>query len=108
MNDRKSLYDIAEFYRKKAVLNASYQGMRYQIRRKTWTEEEREYNCLVATIWPEPFCYEKTAEDKRESREFPYEEESLDQIYTWLCERYEQDRDYWEQSRNDTGYESHY
>lgn len=105
MNDRKSLYDIAEFYRKKAVLNASYGGMRYQVRRKTWTEGEQECNCLVAAIWPEPFCYEKTPEEKRESREFPYEEESLDQIHAWLCERYEQDQEYWEQLRNNTGYE---
>ncbi len=105
MNDRKSLYDIAEFYRKKAVLNASYQGMRYQVRRKTWMEGEQEQNCLLATVWPEPYCYDKTPEEKREAREFPYEEESLDQIHAWLCERYEADRDYWEQSKNSTGYE---
>lgn len=105
MNDRKSLYDIAEFYRKKAVLNASYQGMRYQVRRKTWMEGEEEKSCLLATVWPEPYCYDKTPEEKREAREFPYEEESLDQVYEWLCERYESKRDYWEQSRNCTGYE---
>ncbi|MDO4166052.1 MAG: hypothetical protein Q4D32_01470 [Eubacteriales bacterium] len=100
MNSRESLYDIAEFYRKKAVLNASYQGMRYRIRRKTWTDGEQECNCLEAAIWPEPFCYEKTPEEKREAKEFPYEEESLDQIYTWLCERYEQERQRWEQARD--------
>lgn len=105
MNERKSLYDIAEFYRKKAVLNASYQGMRYQIRRKTWTEGEQEQNCLVATIWPEPYCYDRTPEEKREAKEFPYEEESLDRIYEWLCECYKSNQDYWEQSRNCTGYE---
>ncbi|MDE6566930.1 MAG: hypothetical protein K2K70_04240 [Lachnospiraceae bacterium] len=105
MNDRKSLYDIAEFYRKKAVLNASYQGMRYQIRRKTWMEGEQEQNCLLATVWPEPYCYDKTPEEKRETKEFPYEEESLDQIHVWLCERYESNQEYWEQSRSCTGYE---
>lgn len=98
MNSRKSLYDIAEFYRKNAILNASYRGMRYQVRRVTKGEGEQTSDCLVATVWPEPYCYEKTAEDKREAREFPNEEESLDQIYTWLCERYEQDQEYWEQS----------
>ncbi|MDE6853023.1 MAG: hypothetical protein K2J67_11175 [Lachnospiraceae bacterium] len=108
LNDRKSLYDIAEFYRKKAVLNASYRGMRYQVRRKTWTEGDQECSCLVAAIWPEPFCYEKTPEEKRESREFPYEEESLDLIHAWLCERYEQDQEYWEQSGKNTGYETDY
>ncbi len=100
MNSRKSLYDIAEFYRKKAILNASYEGMRYRVQRKTWTEDEQECNCLVATIWPEPFCYEKTPEEKREAREFPYEEESLDLIYDWLCQRYVQDQERWEHARD--------
>ena len=71
MNDRKSLYDIAEFYRKKAVLNASYQGMRYQVRRKTWMEGEQEQTCLLATVWPEPYCYDKTPEEKGKPENFP-------------------------------------
>lgn len=92
------MYDIAEFYRKNAVLNASYRGMRYQVRRMTQEEGGETNDCLVATVWPEPYCYEKTAEEKKESRKFPYEEESLDKIYEWLCERYEQDQEYWERS----------
>lgn len=31
MNSRKSLYDKQEFYRKGAILKASFQGMRYQV-----------------------------------------------------------------------------
>ena len=88
MNSRKSLYDIAEFYRKKAVLTASYRGMRYRIWKESRTAEgaEEEHDCLLAAIWPEPYCYEKTPEEKRQEREFPYSEEGLDQIYEWLCE----------------------
>lgn len=102
MNSRKSLYDIAEFYRKKAMLNASYQGMRYRIWRgsRIAEGEEEEQDCLLAAIWPEPYCYEKTLEEKRQEREFPYSEEGLDQIYEWLCESYEQDRERWEHAKD--------
>ena len=33
MNSRKSLYDKQEFYRKGAILKASFQGMRYGLSR---------------------------------------------------------------------------
>ncbi len=100
MNSRKTLYDIAEFYRKGAVLNASYQGMRYQIQRCSRGEGEAVQDFLQASIWPEPFCYEKTSEELILQREFPYTEEGLDQIYAWLCENYEQERDRWEHARD--------
>ena len=72
--------------------------MRYRIQRGTRKAEgeEEEQDCLLAAIWPEPYCYEKTAEEKRREREFPYSEEGLDQIYEWLCETYEQEQEYWE------------
>ncbi len=92
MNTRKSLYDIKSFYSKKAVLKAGYKGMRYQIEQVAEGEE----TCLLATIWPEPFCYEKTAEEKRERERFAFSEEGLDKVYDWLCEKYEEKRDYWE------------
>ena len=36
MNSRKSLYDKQEFYRKGAILKASFQGMRYPEENKTY------------------------------------------------------------------------
>lgn len=96
MNTRKSLYDIKSFYNKKAVLKASYGGMRYQIRQ---TEKE-EQKVLQAVIWPEPFCFEQTAETEKEQKLFPYTEEGLDAVYDWLCRRYEEERERFEHARD--------
>ena len=41
MNSRKSLYDKQEFYRKGAILKASFQGMRYQVEK--WQKDALPY-----------------------------------------------------------------
>lgn len=94
--DPKSLYDVKSFYDKGAVLKASYQGMRYQVERVT--NEEEKY--LRGTVWPEPFCFEKTAEEKKESKEFEYTEEGLAVLHQWLLDKYELDKDKWEHARD--------
>ncbi len=96
MNSRKSLYDVRSFYSKKAVLKASFQGMRYQVE-QTGQDEDRQ---LKATIWPEPFCYEKTEPEKRQEEFFPYSEEGLDAVYQWLCDGYERRKPEWDHARD--------
>ena len=96
MNSRKSLYDIKSFYNKKAVLKASYGGMRYQVERHMEGEEE----ILKATVWPEPFCFEKTPEEKKESKQFDYSEEGLDAVYEWLCQKYKEEQQRFEHARD--------
>lgn len=93
MNSRKSLYDKQEFYRKGAVLKASFCGMRYQVEK--WNKEEDE-EVFRATVWPEPFCFEKTPEEKKEMEYFSYTEEGLDEVYDWLCQKYDEERDKWD------------
>ena len=46
-------------YVNKGVYTGSFQGMRYRLRKK----EEGEEKLLEAVIYPEPFCFEVTAED---------------------------------------------
>ena len=92
MNSRQSLYDKQEFYQKGAVLKASFQGMRYQVEK--WQREEE--TVFRATVWPEPFCFEKTPEENKEYQYFPFTEEGLDAVYDWLCERYDTDRAKWD------------
>lgn len=96
MNSRKSLYDVASFYDKRAKLKASYGGMRYQVEQVTEGEEKK----LRATVWPEPFCYEKTSEEVKEAKTFDYGEEGLDQVYQWLCDQYQEGRLRWEHARD--------
>ena len=47
-------------YINKGVYTGSYQGMRYRLRKK----EEGEEKLLEAVIYPEPFCFESTAEEQ--------------------------------------------
>lgn len=96
MNSRKSLYDVKSFYNKKAVLKASFEGMRYQVEQT----EDGEEKFLKATVWPEPFCFEKTPEEKKEARKFEYSEEGLDAVYEWLCQKYEKEQQRFEHARD--------
>lgn len=96
MNTRKSLYDIKSFYDKKAKLKASFGGMRYQAEQIEADGEKH----LRISVWPEPFCFEKTAEEKIQMRLFPYTDEGLDEGYQWLCEKYEAEKDRWEYARD--------
>lgn len=96
MNSRKSLYDVNSYYNKKAVLKASYEGMRYQIQEVERKEEKR----LLVTVWPEPFGFDKTPDEKKEQQDFSYDEEGLDTAYEWLCRIYEEQAERWEHARD--------
>ena len=77
MNTRKSLYEIDEFYKKGAVLYASYEGMRYRIA----LEEEQ----LKLSIWPEPYGYEATSKELIKDYFLEATEQGLDECYDILC-----------------------
>ena len=93
MNTRKSFYDVKSFYKKNAVLKAGFEGMRYQV--KGIDGEEEGQKKLCATVWPEPFSFEKTPEDYKKQKEFSFDESGLDEAYEWVCQCFENDKDYW-------------
>lgn len=93
MNSRKSFYDIKSFYNKKAKLKAGFKGMRYQVEQ---TGDSDGVMHLKASVWPEPFCYEKTPDRYKLSQEFAYNESGLDDAYNWICTCYENDTRRWE------------
>lgn len=97
MNTRKSLYDVKSFYSKKAILKASFQGMRYQVEQ---CQAENEEPLLRATVWAEPFSFEKTPEEQKRHRDFPFDEEGLNQVYDWLCAIYEDEKEKWTEAKN--------
>ena len=76
-------------------------GMRYIIapaKRPDPADEsgKKKQEYLVATIWPGPWSLEHTAEEKQESREFSGDQAGLDAATAWLAERYEAERDRWD------------
>ncbi|MCR5623993.1 MAG: hypothetical protein K6G11_01985 [Lachnospiraceae bacterium] len=87
MNSRKSIYDIKSFYSKGAEHKAGYKGMRYLIRKSVQDEE----TSLEVCIWPEPFCFEKTDDSKKEFSYFDFTEEGLDEAYEWIVSKWESD-----------------
>lgn len=82
-------------YIKKEEYTASMDGMRYMLKKK---EEEGESR-LEAVIWPEPYCYAKTEEEKKLRKEFPFSAEGVTQAADWLNEQYEAQKDFWKASK---------
>lgn len=81
---------------KKSVFTGSYQGMRYLLRKdetvvkeETGEEAARTEAVLTAVIWPEPFNYVMTAEEKKCGRAFPFTKDGIQAAVAWMNEEYE-------------------
>ena len=73
------------------IFSGSYRGMRFV--------HAVEGEQIRTTIWPEPWCLEKTPEEERQTVEFPLSEEGLVQTRAWLEEQYELQLERWEAVR---------
>lgn len=84
---------------KKSRFTGSYRGMRYVLRKLDKVVEEAQgeepaktETVLQAVIWPEPLNFEMTAEDKKHSREFPFNQDGLWAAVDWLNEEHQAGR----------------
>lgn len=59
--------------------HGSENGLRYRVEKSVEDSEEVEKKepRLKVTLWPEPFNFDKTPDDKKEVRFFPFSEEGL-------------------------------
>ena len=46
--------------------------------------EEEEKPVLKVILWPEPFALKHTPDEQKVTRDFPFSEEGLDEIYEWI------------------------
>lgn len=76
---------------KKEAFSGSHNGMRYLLR----GDDGKASTTFTVFIYPEPWCFEKTADDQKESATFPLSDEGLDQAVAWLFERYESEKARW-------------
>lgn len=76
---------------KKEKYTGSYKGMRYQMAK---ISDET----FQSTIYPEPFCFECTPDDKKQSAVFPLSEEGLASSIAWLNEEYEKNPSRWNEA----------
>ncbi len=93
MIQRNDLFHIS-FY-KKTHFTGSYRGMRYYITKTKESDAEDAANVLRATVFPEPYNFDTTAEEDKTHRVFDFSESGLDNVCDWLNEQYENRRDYW-------------
>lgn len=53
---------------------------------------------FTAYVYPEPWCFEQTPDEEKESASFPLSEEGMDQAMAWLNERFETEKKRWMQA----------
>lgn len=70
---------------KKEAFHGSRKGMRYRVAKGENSTGEA---VLTVCIWPEPYCFEKTEEDKKQYRDFNLSEEGRKQAIDWLNEQF--------------------
>lgn len=87
-------------YVKREEYCASMDGMRYMLKKKESTNEEgQSQSVLEVIIWPEPYCYAKTPEEKKQRKEFAFSVAGVEEAADWLNEQYLLQKPLWELSK---------
>lgn len=74
-------------YIKKEELTGSDTGMRYMLKKSG--------DSIAVTIWPEPYCYAKTPEDKKIRIQVSLTKEGVEEARLWLNEQHEKIKELW-------------
>ena len=74
-------------YIKKEELTGSDTGMRYMLKKSG--------DSIVVTIWPEPYCYAKTPEEKKIRKEVALTKEGVEEARNWLNEQHDKMKELW-------------
>lgn len=79
---------ISVNYIKKEPFLGGYKGMRYRLIKSS--------EGMEVTIWPEPFNYFNTPEEKKQRKEFPLTLQGRDEAVAWLNEQHEVQKQLWD------------
>lgn len=89
------------FY-KKEKFTGSYLGMRYLIKKDSEPEDAEDTSenaprrdIFRATIWPGPYNFATTPDDKKISATFPFTPEGKQQVVDWLNGQWESRKNEW-------------
>ena len=85
---------------KKEPFSGSHRGMRYLFQ----GDDGKSSTTFTVFIYPEPWCFEQTPDEKKESAVFPLTEEGMDQAVAWLWERNDADRERWSDAEKEMMY----
>lgn len=92
MLDKETFHPLN--YIKKEEYSGSMEGMRYLLKRVKSGEDD----VIRVTIWPEPFNLLRTPDDLWESIDVPLTTEGVEQAVDWINERYEAEKEKWQES----------
>ena len=87
---------IALEYIKKEDFLGSYRGMRYRLAKKEETIREEEETVIEVILWPEPYNFFKTEEEKKQRRCFPFSPQGKEEAVQWMNEQYREQRPLWD------------
>lgn len=79
---------------KKSEYTGSHQGMRYRLEGIAGQDGKE----LKVTVWPEPFNYFTTPEEKKIRKMFPFAEEGVVQAVDWMNRQLEERKEQWEEA----------
>lgn len=80
-------------YINRGVYTGSYCGMRYRLSKETREEDAK---ALQVVIYPEPFSFDQTPEEKKCYQDFPFSKDGFDEAIAYLNEQYEARKTEWE------------
>ena len=83
---------------KKEPFSGSHNGMRYFFR----SDESKE--TFSVFIYPEPWSFESTPEEEKQSASFPMTDEGMDEAIAWLFEMYESQKEKWRNAEKNCMY----
>jgi len=86
-------------YYKKENFTGSFMGMRFMFGKK----EVEEQKFLGVTVWPQPFCFEVTPDEKKTSMDFSFDEDGIVAAVEWLNKTYEERREEFEEAARQNG-----
>ena len=72
-------------YLKKTVFTGSHTGMNFMIRKISGDEGDR----IQGIVWPGPFSFAASEDEKKTFHEFEFSEEGLKNAVLWINEYYE-------------------
>jgi len=90
----KEMFHVLNYVKKEEYC-ASMEGMRYMLKKKGTEDGDK----LEAVIWPEPYCYAKTAEEMKRRMEFAFTPEGVMEAADWLNMQYIEHKDLWERAK---------
>lgn len=100
MIERKRLLALA-FYNKEHFSGSDQErNLRYRVEKVTPkapeddSEAQVEDPYFLATVWPEPYSFEATADEKKMTHKEAFSEEGLQAVVDWMNEQHF-DRDDW-------------